>query len=384
MRRLLLLLFLLSLPVVYSVGIRGNNLRVMIDFEPNKQLEFDYAVIANAGFTQDYELRAVGDLAEYVTFEPAKIEALPDGGRGPFKAIIRFPSEITAPGIHPLELFVDETMVRGSNDWNAGASVGAKVSAVAQIMVRVRYPEKKLAASLSLSDVDEHQPLAITANVENWGKTDFSSVWADFAIYNLNNTKLETLVSNKVNLATLEQKKVSALLDTAKYEPGEYRIKATVHGDEITEELNGTFRIGALAVEIIEATATFKNSSINQFNVKVRNRWNNAVSDVYAIIRIGPSEVQTPTVVLKAWEERILTGYWDTTGFEIGEHDAYITLHYNGKTASAKVKVEIIPDLEAQTEKPISTTATFAIGLLTLLMLLIIINAVLLFRLKKQ
>ena len=385
MRRLSILLFLFLLPTVYGVGIRGADLRAMIDFEPDKQVEFNYAAVANAGFTQDYDLRVEGDLAEYVNLDTQKIIALPDGQRAPFKATINFPSEIATPGIHTIKIYVDETMVRGSNgDQNAGANVGAKVSVVAQIMVRVLYPMKKLVASLALEDVEEHQPLTLKANVENWGKTPFSSVWAEFTVYDQNNTKIETVTSNRVSLDTLESKTLTALVDTVKYEAGEYNVTAVIHGDESTEELRGSFRIGTLVVEILEATATFKNSSINQFNVKIKNRWNREVPSVYAIIRIGPSEVQTPTVTLKQWEEKLLTGYWDTTGFDIGTHDAYITLYYGGKTSTAKIKIEIIAGLVAQTEKPVSTTNTFVITLLAAVALLVIINVVLLFRLRKH
>ncbi len=381
----LIAVLLLLAQTVFGVGIRGQNLRAMVEYEPNKHIEFDYAVIANAGFTQDYDLRVVGDLAEHVRLDPPKVLALPDGQRSPFKASIDFPAELAAPGIHPLEIFVEETMVRGSGgSASAGANVGAKVAAVAQILVRVLYPMKKLVASLAIGDGEERRPLVLGANVENWGKTPFDKVWADFNVLDQNNSKIEMLRTKVIPLATLEQKQVTAVLDGVKYEAGEYRVNAIVYADEQREELNGTFRIGEMLVEIVEATATFKNSSINPFNIKVRSKWNRDIQNVYAIARIGPSEVQTPTVTLKPWEERVLTGYWDTTGFNIGEHEAYITLYFDGKTTTAKLKVEIIPGLEVQTERPVSTARPYVFGLLAIVAVLVIINVVLLLRLRKK
>ncbi|MBI4148681.1 hypothetical protein HY490_05295 [Candidatus Woesearchaeota archaeon] len=379
-------IFLLLANTVLAVGIRGQNLRVLVDYVPGGRAEFEYSAIANAGFTQDYDLRVVaGDLQEHVMVEPLKILQLPDGGKGPFKAIIDFPPELSTPGIHPIEIFVEETMVRGSGgDHAATANIGAKVAAVAQIMVRVLYPLKKLVVSLGLSNGDVHQQIPLSANVENWGKTNFANVWADFTILDQNNTKIETLRSNMVPLATLEAKTLNSLIDAVKYEPGEYKVNAIIHGDETSEEANGSFRIGQQTVEILEATATFKNSTINQFNIKLKNQWNKELANVYAVVRIGPSEVQTPTVMLKAWEERVLTGYWDTTGFDIGKHDAYIVVHYLEKTSTAKVTVEIIPGLEAQTEKPISTATPYIFGLLGIVAILIILNAVLIFKLRKH
>ena len=366
-----------------AVGIMGYKTIIDIDFTPDYVGVFQFFVRTNVGVeTQDYELyvRSGGgeDLSQYVSLEPDILKDIPGGQTLiPFKAILKLPEKIETPGIHQIRVGVVETKVRGGGLVSGGAGIGVRTGSEAIINVRVLFPEKTIVTKVKAEDVGLGEISHIDIIVENWGEPDLQKVNAKVDIIDPKGNIRDTVFTNSVSIPSAQSKTLKTEVSTDGFEPGVYTAFATIYYDGEKTNDEDDFRVGIMNVKIINYTREFEKDKISPFNIIIESEWNRPINSLYGEVNINRSRFLTPSLNLKAWERTVITGYWDTNGYQLGLQKANVTLYYENSTTIDIGNVTII---EKIVEKPSIFKSTTTLILISLLILLLIINIILLTR----
>lgn len=368
---LLIIIFLISLPCISAVGIWSQAMGPTFDFSPNMQKTIAYRMHSTVSVPMDYELYANGDLAGYVQFNPPELKNVPGGAYADFYVILKLPYKIEEPGIHRIGIGVIEARVAGAS---AGSGTGGRTAVEDSVKIRVLFPEAYLKATLDIPDGNANELIPCTISLENWGEQPINTINAVINIYDANNKTVATLHTDTTSLGRGGYGQLTALLDTAGFEQGEYHGEAIINWDGKEKIVEDPFKIGDLDVVIISYTAEFEQNKISPFDVEVESRWGNMIQNVYAIIDLpNNKKPQTPSTSLSSWSRGILTTYWDTTPLALGEYDANITLNYAGKSKVQPIKVWIVGEVTEATRRPVQILSTSAL-LLILILILVIFN----------
>lgn len=388
---LILILFLINIIAVQGAGIGSDKLTYQVEFEPNKNMVFEYQLITTSTKTMDYELYVMNEdeiygapeelrinFRPYVQFKPEELKNIAPGANPRFKAKIILPEKIKIPGEHGLRICVQEGL-------GTEGTVGSRSGGCGRIRINIPYPGKFLIISLKAFDTDVGKTAKLELFLNSRGEQDINEVKGVIEIYDENDKLVKTLNIEKTSLKSKERKTTELFLDTINFKPGEYTAKAKIQWDGGLKEAESKFLIGAAKVELLEITKTYRNNTINPVEMKIKNNWNKQTENIYAAIETPNGEIKTPTATLEAWQEGLLNTYWDTTGLEIGNYHVKINLHYADKQDIYKetfIITEKPIELErAKVKMPISG---LLIGIIGIVALLIILNIVLLLKLTKR
>ena len=379
MRKVIItILALCLLNSVYAIGLRGEDLSLDLDFVPNTELEINYQIVTTAQFPMDYKIIVKGELAHLITIDQDYFKLLTPGSTPWFKAKIKFPDTAEVPpGQHSLKIIVEETEASGDG------AITARTAAAALITIRVLYPQAELVAAFAAHDVSENQLVPLVFGLANWGATDIQSAKADIDIFDGTGNKVKKISTEPVSIPSAQSKSKTAMLDTINMASGEYTAKAVVTWDGKKTNLSDPFRIGTLRVKMTDVTTKYNNESISPVEVTVRSEWNNGLDGVYAEIEVADEKLKTPTAYLEPWGESKLRTYWDTQKVKPGTYDAIITLNFAGSSIIDKRTFTVEEKISPETEKP-SAIRPWMIGVGAILLILIIINIMLLSRLRKK
>ena len=145
--------------------------------------------------------------------------------------------------------------------------------------------------------------------------------------------------------------------------------------------LNQTFRVGEFLVEIVDYDYQFEQGKINPFVIKIENKWNTKIDEVFATVSITDEGVlmgdfRTVTVDTRPWEIKNITGYFDTSKLEAKRYTALIELSYDGETTSKLVAIYV-------NEPPTKTYITYIIIAAIVIFLIIAAFAYLIWKIRK-
>lgn len=91
----------------------------------------------------------------------------------------------------------------------------------------------------------------------------------------------------------------------------------------------------------------YKFGGITKINVKARNEWNREIKDAYVNITFFDSngtkvdDLRTSSGTMPPLSTIDYTGYWDTSGHNLGSYTVLAVLHYNGLTAEKKYNITL-------------------------------------------
>ena len=361
--RILVLLSLLLLfsNVVFAIGISPS--KYTINFVPNFEGEFRF-VVSDTDDTTNIKLSVDGDLAEYVTLSKDLVRHQDDHA---FTAYLKLPPKVEKPGKNRI-LIRAELSPTGAG----GGGISAIGAVQAPIDVIVPYPGKYLDYSFTVRDVNEGEPVLFTLYITNLGTDTVNQVSVTFDVYDSENNKKDTLTTEKVALISKGSHGFERELNTLGYRPGSYKVIATIFHDDGEEVIERTFRIGTLQVNIVNYTREFLVDTINRFELKADSKWNSLIEEVYANIDVSKNGVRinsfkTFEVSLNPWETKVLDGFYDTNGMELGEYDANITIYYEDKTATELGKFVIKKARHFELPTGFSITALLIIIILVII-----------------
>jgi hypothetical protein len=362
---------------VFAVGIGDytGGLNYVIDFQSGLKRTFSYFIVANAPTVMDYEVIAEGDLAQYFTFSSNIFKDVWPGQTRRFTATLNLPEEKPSPGLHETHVCVTESQSRG------GGGIVVRTRACSIINVRVLYSEKYLKiGEFNVPNIDVGDILNINIGVKSWTESDIDTIKAGIDIFGPSekgfDRKIATLTTDEKPLASNEEAILHASLDTKNLESGEYKAFATVYYDGNEANASTNFRVGILAVKVINYTNKFIRNKVNRFNVDIESRWNSRIEEVYADVKIENETLRTPSIILKPWETATLQTYWDTTNRKAQEYEGKLILHFAGNSTEQDIKVKVLVNPEEIRKLLINVAVT--------ILIVVLIISVVIMALKKQ
>lgn len=314
--------------VVSSLGISPGS--VNIEYVPGAEHEFKYTVI-----TEDPEsevlVNLVGWLAKYANVSTERLR-----GTSTFFVYLKLPESIEIPGFHELGVHVREVS-------SEEGSITTSVAIQTDIKIFVPYPGKYLEASLGIPDANFDSILPVEVRLANKGK---ESVLAktDVKFFSSPLDFIFSLSFDPLLLDPGQERFLSKNLNMSIFKPGNYLAEAIVDYGE-TVQVNRTFRIGYLFVNITNFTSGLEKKSIQKFFIEVESNWNEYLDNVYAIVNVSNStfktDFKTVSTDLPRWEKKTLEGFLDTDKLE-GAYDTDITVFYKDERSFASGELTII------------------------------------------
>ncbi len=318
-----LLIFLLVLPIVYSVGVSPAEAK--INFKPNLETQITYRLRSNMNSAMDVDLQLSGDLAEYATLSSNKVFLNP-GEYGSVNVSLKFPEKIEKPGNHAIRFIATEST-------GTGGPVGARGEVISPIEIFVQYPGKYAEASLDAKDAKLGKDAEFVVTVNNVGTEKINGAKAVIDIYN-GNEKVGSVATDEKPVDIYGSATLNAKWNTKGQKQGNYKAVATVQYDEKSTTAQDNFRIGILNVKIIDYTKEVYEKQVNGFNVEVQSEWNDPVENLFADVSVlnGSYKLMTFSAsekTLSSWEIKNITGYLNTANLLVGSYKINIALSFN-------------------------------------------------------
>ncbi len=314
--------FLLFSSFVVSASLGISPAKKEIDFVPGEVHTFNF-VVSDDNPENILKIYFAGDLAEYAT---SSVDTLI--GSGEVIVRLELPNSIDTPGDHAL-------YVRAIESPSEGDVLGSRIDIGAYIRVFVPYPGHYPVISLDFPDGNRGEIIPITFSISNKGTQPLSLERSKIGIYS-SATSVETLDLPDVDLSFAESYDYKYLFNSSNLLPGEYFSTATTETPEVWQ-VNDTFRIGSLFMNVTYFTTNLTGNSIQPFFVNVQNLWNNRINGVYADVNITNSSghsvtyMRTPSADFDKWDQKVLQGFIDTNGLK-GNYTAIIELRYLDKS----------------------------------------------------
>jgi hypothetical protein len=293
--------------------------RTELDFEPNKEFSMDYAILSDKP-DQDYHVFAVGDFAEYVTFDQTNFT-----GGGSFKATVKLPAEAKKYGDNTISIRVEE-IPKGKGGISTRLIVGARIK------INVPYPGKYAEIEFNCHDANEGENITFDLGVYSRGWEGISVQPVVNIISLPDGEFLKSIFFDATYLNTNEKANFQKNWNTAGVNPGEYNASVVVDYGGGKATTSKGFTIGTLKVKILNYTTRFPQGKLSRFNISVKSNWNDRL-DVLADLNLkkdgkNVSTFRTPTITLANLGGGVLEGYFDATSLEVGVYQAEIILRY--------------------------------------------------------
>ncbi|MEK6908801.1 MAG: hypothetical protein AABX23_01980 [Nanoarchaeota archaeon] len=317
----LVLLFIFSISYVSALGISPAIKN--IDFVPGQEVNITFYVLDAVEYsTYDVGIRG-GDLADYSSLNVDSVK-----GNGVFILTIKFPTDFDKPGTSTISVSVKERPSE-SSFINTVVEVGSTVKTF------VPYPGYYGDLSLSIPDgnVDENIPVELHVINRGDNPLNIESVFVDFVSGDGNAVK--KIEFTPVNIPIFGERYFRKYLDTTGIVPGNYIGRARVSYEGITREVNKSFRVGSLFVNITNFTNYVLGGGIQKFYVTLENKWNSKVLGAYVDVNltndIYSMVFRTPSIDLEPWEEKVIESYLDTDNLE-GKYNLFLNASYHGQS----------------------------------------------------
>lgn len=300
-----------------AVGVSPSSYSV--DFKPGLTEVFPFEFYVDQGAKM--EIFAQGDLAEYIELSDDNIE-----GRGHVNALLKLPDEIETPGTHTIYITARQVV-----DEENGFGIVGSIKGL--IIVKVPYPGQYAIVEMSSTNAKAGEPVNLSVYIQNLGKENVH-LRGQVGIYR-NETLIQEIDLGEFDLATPESTTILRTLSTRSYLPGSYRAVATVwYGDNNMAQGESSFRLGELAISIVNYTREFERDKINRIEVTVESNWNDPINEVYANITLQGYLMSflTPSSSVEGFGRATLTGFFDTSGIQNDTFTGIIKVNYAGKS----------------------------------------------------
>ena len=326
-------LVIIFIEVVSAGGVGISPVYYKEFFEPNLEKTFTFHAF-NTKTDEGVNIYAKGDLAEYVNLSDTYFL-----GNGEFTVTLKLPEKIDKPGTH--EILIGAIETKGAQE----GVLGGIAAIQGRIDILVPYPGKYSESTFNINNINEGEAASYEVVTENLGSQDLT-VKTSIEIYN--NDMSEKILTKKLKERIIKPKETFNTIDTVdtrSFPPGEYQAIAIVDWGKV-DEMNQTFKIGEFLVEIIDYDYQFEKDKINEFNIKIQNKWNTQIDRIFATVSITDNgkfmnNFKTVSIDTAPWEIKNLTSYFDATGLEAKRYTANIVLNYGEEVSSKLVAIYI-------------------------------------------
>ena len=350
------LFFFLFSSLVFAIGISPAD--VYIDFVPDQEFIIDYSINSYKPFTFYTE----GAFSEFTTIETV----YHSDSQGNFRVHLKLPSDYPTPGKH--------RMYVAGKEQPPGGTVGAVAIIRGFIEIDVPFPGYYAELDISVTDVNEDQPVPISVGVHNRGKLNISSAKLHLDVFSEDNV-VKSADSDTVSILTNSDYNFQYIIPAEELRPGSYTIQATLTYEGGVRDKSAGFRVGTFDVDVFNFTERMFNNSVNPFEITVESRWNNPINTAYVDLSIVNdsrvlSTAKTPPFDLPPWQKKTSSFYWNTAGIPIGDYILEMTIHYDGQAKNVKRKIFIVENIQPVIEAPAVSVSTILLVLITLLLVI--------------
>jgi hypothetical protein len=327
---LLGVLFVFCISYVSSLGISPaiKNL----NFEPGKQTNITFYILdAVEGVEYDVNIRG-GYLAQYSSVSRTSVI-----GAGSFVLSINFPKKIDVPGEHTVSVSVKERPSETS-------FINTLVEVGSIIKTFVPYPGYYGDLSLNIPDVNANDQVPVELYIINRGDNplEINSVYVEFI--SSNGQIVKKVDFTPATIPVSGDRYFRKYADSTGIEPGNYLATGRVSYRDIIREVNRSFRVGSLFVNITNYTSSIRGKGIQKFHVTLESMWNSPIYGAYVDVNITngfySNLFRTPSIDILPWEEKNIESYIDTENLE-GYYDLYLNASYHGQSTLATGRIHI-------------------------------------------
>lgn len=383
-RKLLILLslILLIIPSAYAVGISGA-FKPSYTFEPGLEINLTYSIVNSAGYGNNISIALETD-SNYCCPDTAAfgMELIQNFSKLSFKSAyfelgesksvnvyMKLPENIDIPGQYGF-------LIKATESGPGGTGIGAVAVVRTPFFLFVRYPGKHAQFGLRASDVAVGDTQTFYVRGVSRGTYDISNVYSVITVTDVQNNTITTLNTNSAPLSVDSTIELEAKWNTTGQSEGIYKATADIYYDGLTSHASSDFRIGSIALNILNYTTEVLSGVINPFEVKIESRWNDVIRDTYAIITVkNGSEVvaglQTPTIEIPAYGTKTLNGFL-VANIPPSNYSMDVILYFSGKYTSVQDRLNVIERKELIKRTILSPFTIFIILLLLNLVLWLI------------
>jgi len=376
-----ILVAVLLLGSVAGIGVAPA--KKVINFEPGKTQQVSLKIINN----QHKDLKAViyarGELAEYFSLRQTLVAMSAEEPTKEFSFNVKMPDSLK-PGAHETEIVILEFPKEFASEEETTV-ISAVGSVVSSVIIRVPYPGKYAEADLYVSQAQVNEHVLFTIPIHNFGVEDITNAKATITVYGATYEEIAKIETDAISIKAKTGSKLTGSW-LANVNPGIYHAVAIVEYDGKKIRLEKNFNVGSLFVDITNIVVPkFSLGDIAKFDIYIKSKWNQPISNVYAEMTVSDSEgteytrFKTASVDLEAEGSGKLEAYWDTKDVPIGEYLLKVILHYAGKTTERVVGATVNIDsivTDFTTAKVVAQKPTFSRDtvLLLVIVILVIIN----------
>ena len=338
-------MFLLIVIVLISFNVNALGItpaRKVVNFESGLKQTVQFSIVNNERKEMEVAIFVEGEFADYVELSDNYFIFSSGDESKSVQYTFKLPQHLD-PGTHETKITVREL---ANPEGTGGASVSASVAVVHQLHVKVPYPGKYATVSLKLAQTGRLDSITFIMPVNNLGTDDIKGAKGTIEIYDSSKNKITTLTTNEKSIESKKTGELTAVW-SGDLTPGKYYAKAfATYDNEVTEEIEKLFFVGAVGLEILEIRVNedFRLGDIAKFNILLENTWTEQIEEVYIemiLNKLDGTELvrfKTPTDSIGPLKRQEFIAYWDTTGMEPGEYESTLLLYYDGEVKEEKLK----------------------------------------------
>ncbi|MFC1691772.1 hypothetical protein ACFL0W_06350 [Nanoarchaeota archaeon] len=349
-----LLVVLLVIPLLASstLALGIGPARTSIQFESNLEYEYSIEILNNQNKDMKAVIYTIGELAEYIVPEERVLLIENTDASRKVNIKVNLPEKLAKPGTHTGEVVViplpatqsDETiLIKESGEivlltQNKEAKLTSMPAVTSQVHVLVPYPGKYVEAKFRISAKSEEDSAEFTIPVYNFGTESIGNVSATIEILGPTNERIGKIKTTSISLQSKSEGKLFALYKE-RLNSGSYHAIARLNYDGVPLRLDANFNVGSEKIDIktVALNPDFTLGSIAQLDILLENRWNKAVTNVFANVRVLNSNgaeltnFKTASIDIEPYTEGTILAYWDTQNINPGTYDVDVSVQYEGK-----------------------------------------------------
>jgi len=346
MKRIMaMLVLILLIPNVLGLGIIPG--RTNMNFEPGSSETVEVTVKNNEQKDMDVMIQVSGELAEYIVTSEKTLSFSAQDSTRSFEYTINMPSGFDKPGIHVADIKAVEKTIKGDS---VDVAIKPNIEVISELFVNVPYEGKYAEARLTAPSVKQGEDMVFFVKVFNLGEQDITDTHVKLDIYEGESIK-ETLSSDSRPLGKKKSGELIIRHPSDGYDPGEYRIVATVYYDGIETEVTAKFRIDEFLIKLDTIGVDDYNlGGIAKISYYVTNIGNRLVEDFSTYLTLNDrndivvASLKSFDITLNPKDTKETVAYWNTENIDPGEYLGTLSLNYEDEQQIKNIRTEVTPD----------------------------------------
>jgi len=334
-------LLILNINNVSSLGVSPG--RTTVNLDQGLEKTVDLLIVNSENKKMEISISVSGELKDYIELSEEEFVMNPGEQSRTVRYKVSLPSNL-GPGTHKADIVILEVPQSSGNN---GATVGATIAVISQVVAEVDYPGKYIYADLNINGALTGEDVTFVIPMKSLGDVDIVSIRANIDIYSPTNEKIATFNTDEISLSSGSEGQIVANWK-ADVPFGTYLAKATIIYDSSTLAVEKQFNVGEAVLELEEINVRdFNLGQIAKLEMLIENKWSENVDGVYTLTKIFDSsgktlsEFKSATYDIESLQKEVMVSYWDSAGYKEGTYDASVYLIYGEKSTQKDLKMKV-------------------------------------------